>query len=287
MRRVLLSVLAAVSWVLHASALPELDAAREVARLKRYPEARAALEKIVEKDPRNAAACYELGRIIRRQGDAPGYEEAVKWFVRAAELDPKNAVYHSTTGATWLQLAGKTNSVSAAMKGRDALERAVQTDPGLHEAREGLIQFYQRAPWPVGSGSKANAHYEELRKREPDRAFALRVAEKLNAKEYDAAFALCDDALAKNSQSYLALFHYGRTASASGRNLERGLERYQACLALTPSPPGAPSHSQVWHRIGQLQERLQRPAEARAAYEAAVQLEPANQQAANALARLK
>jgi tetratricopeptide (TPR) repeat protein len=241
----------------------------------------------VASDPKNAEACHQLGLVIKARNDLPAYEEALKWLAKAVELEPTNPVYLGDFGGTSLLLASRTNSLSAATKGRDAMEKAVAIDPDYLDAREGLAQFYDRAPWPIGSNAKAAAHLEEIRKRDPERAAILSAVSKARTKDYAAAFNLCDEAIAKRADNYLALYHYGRTASISGQNLERGLECLQRCLKLNPPTPASPTHSNVWQRIGNIQEQLKRPDEARKAYEAALKLDATNSAAASALANLK
>jgi tetratricopeptide (TPR) repeat protein len=264
-----------------------LESARALVAAKKYPEARDALEKIVATEPNNAAACHELGLVIKLRNDNPAYEEAVKWLAKAAQLEPKNAIYLGDFGGSSLQLASRTHSLSAATQGRDAMEKAIAIDPDYLDAREGLFQFYARAPWPLGSAAKAATQLGEIRKRDPIRAMLLSVNEKARAKDYAGAFAICDEVLAKNPNDYNALYYYGRTASVSGQNLERAVAALQKCLTIAPPSPASPTHSNVWNRIGNLQEKLNHPAEARAAYEAALKLDPSNQQAADALAKLK
>lgn len=270
-----------------AFAASPLDDARELVRRKQHAEGRAALEKISETEPTNAAACHELGLVIKLRGDTPAYEEAAKWLAKAVELEPNNPIYLGDFGGVSLQLASRTTSFSAATKGRDAMEKAIALKPDHIEAREGLFQFYQRAPWPLGSSAKAAAQLEAIRKYDPDRATVLNVMAKANAKDYAAAFKLCEEVLGRNPGDHIALYHYGRTAAVSGQNLERGLERLQKCLTLEPPGPASPTHSHVWQRIGNIQEQLQRPGDARTAYETALKLDPNNQQASDALAKLK
>ena len=114
----------------------------------------------------------------------------------------------------------------------------------------------------------------------------LSVLLKVNARDYAAAFKLCDEALARKPNDYVALYHFGRTASISGENLTRGLACLRECLTLEPPTPASPSHSNVWQRLGNVEERLHHPAEARAAYETALKLDASNKQAADALAKL-
>lgn len=283
----------AFSTAVHAAPAPtaaptaELGAAIALFQGKRYPEAREKLEKIVAAEPKNAAACHYLGRTLIARNDNAAFEEGVKWLAQAATLEPHNPIYLGIFGGASLQLAGRTNSLSAATKGREAMEKALAINPDYLEAREGLFQFYERAPWPLGSSAKAATQLAEIRKRDPDLATVLSVLSKTRAKDYSAAFKLCDEVLAKKPENYTALYHYGRSASISGQNLARGLACLQKCLALEPPTPASPTHSNVWQRIGSIQEQLKHPDEARAAYEAALKLDPSNRQASDALAKLK
>ena len=270
-----------------AKATDELNAALALVQAKRYPEACDALEKIVAQDPTNAAACHRLGLVVKLRNDNSAWEEALKWLAKAVELEPNNATYLGDFGGTSLQFAGRTNSLSAATRGREAMEKALTIDPDYLNAREGLFQFYQRAPWPIGSSAKAAIQLEEIRRRDPDLATVLGATSKTNAKDYAAAFKLCEDVLARKPENYIALYHYGRTASASGQNLDRGLACLQKCLTIEPPTPASPTHSHTWQRIGSIQEQLHHPGEARTAYETALKLDPSNQQASEALAKLK
>jgi cytochrome c-type biogenesis protein CcmH/NrfG len=266
---------------------PELKAAIALVTAKRYPEAREALEKIVAADPRNPEACHYLGRVIIARNDNAAFDEGMKWLAKAVELEPKNAVYLGVYGGNLLQMAGRTSSISAATKGRDAMEKALTLDPNYLAARQGLFEFYQRAPWPLGSSAKAAAQLAEIRKSDPDLATILSVLSKTSAKDFVAAFKLCDEVLAKHPENYIALYHYGRAAAMSGQNLERGLTGLKRCLTIEPPSPASPSHSNTWQRIGNIEEQLKHPDEARNAYETALKLDPSNRQASDALAKLK
>ena len=270
-----------------ADATVEFKAALALVTAKRYPEASEALEKIIAADPTNAAACHQLGLVIKRRNDPAAWEEALKWLGQAVELEPGNAIYLGDFGGTSLQFAGRTNSLSAATKGREAMEKALAINPDYLDAREGLFQFYERAPWPLGSSAKAALQLEEIRRRDPDLATVLSVTSRTNAKDYNGAFKLCEEVLARKPEDYTALYQYGRTAALSGQNLERGLAGLQKCLTIEPPTPASPSHSATWQRIGNIQEQLHHSDEARAAYQAGLRLDPGNDQAIAALARLK
>lgn len=264
-----------------------IDDAIELFKAKKFPEARAAFETITSAEPKNAVAASYLGQTLLRRGDPKATDDALPWLEKATILDPTNPTYLFQYGGAQLQLAQKNTSLSAASKGREAMEKAVALKPDYLDAREALFQYYTRAPFFAGgSSSKAAAQLEEIRKRNPDRAVSLDVTTKVNAKEYSAAFKVLDAALAKNPTDYNLLYAYGRTAAVSDLNLAAGLANLQKCLSLTPGP-SSPNHSNVWNRIGNLQEKLKKPAEARAAYETALKLDANNKQAADALGKLK
>jgi tetratricopeptide (TPR) repeat protein len=268
-----------------AAAAP-FDDAVSLFQAKNYPAARAAFEQIATAEPNNAAACHYLGLILLKRGDSTALDDAMTWLEKAVKLEPGNATYLADFGGTSLQLANRNRSYGAATRGRDAMEKAIQLAPDNLDAREGLMQFYERAPWPLGSSAKAAAQLEEIRRRDPDRATALSVTAKANAKDYAAAFRICDTLLAQKPGDYMALYQYGRTASLSGENLERGLACLQKCLTLTPPGPASPQPTHAWHRLGVIQEKLHHRTEARAAYQNAIKLDPTNKPAADALAAL-
>ena len=269
-----------------AAAAP-LDDAIALFKAKQFPDARAALEKITAAEPTNAAAAHYLGLTLLRRGDPQALEVAVPWLEKATVLDPTTAKYFAAYGGSSLQFANQKSSLSAANKGRDALEKAIALDPNDLDSREGVYQFYHNAPWPIGSSSKAAVQLAEIKKRDPDRWANLSISTKVRAKDYAGAFKLMEELIAKNPENYLAHYQYGRTAAVADLNLPAGLTHLQKCLTLTPPGPAAPTHSNVWNRIGNIHEKLKQPTEARTAYETALKLDSANKAAADSLAKLK
>lgn len=280
------AMVASFAWAAESNSV-QMEAALALFQAKRYPEAREALERIVTLEPSNAAAHHYLGRTLILRNDHAALAEGLVPLAKAVELEPNNPIYLGVFGGASLQLAGRSNSLAAATKGRDAMEKALTIDPNYLEAREGLFQFYQRAPWPLGNSAKAAAQLEEIRKRDPDLATVLEVTSRTKANDFATAFQMCEDVLRRNADNYTALYHFGRTASISGRNLERGLECLRRCLTLQPPTPASPTHSHVQQRMGNILEQLNRPDEARAAYETALKLDPGNRQASDALAKFK
>lgn len=253
---------------------------------KKYPEAGAALAKITASEPKNAAAAYYYGMTLRRRGDNTALDDAVPWLAKAAELEPNNATYLADYGGSAMQLASKARSLSGANRGRDAMIRSLELNPDNLQAREGLMQFYSQAPWIAGGRmEKAYAQAEEIRKRDPIRGLTALITLKSGEKKYAEATELCESALKQNPDNYLALYQIGRLASTTGENLDRGLVTLRRCLELVP-PPNQPGHSGAHFRIGVILEKKGDKPAARAAYEAALKLDPKMKLALDALAKL-
>ena len=263
-----------------------LDDAIALFQAKRYPEARAALEELTAADPKNAAAAYFLGMTIRRRGDATAIDEAVPWLAKAIELEPNNATYLADFGGSSMELAGKKASLSSATRGRDAMIRSIELAPDNLKAREGLMQFYVQAPWPLGSSVKALAQADEIYKRDATRGLIALITVKTADKKYTEAIALCEVALKAAPDNYGALFQLGKLASISSEKLDRGLATLRRCLELTPSAKQF-GHPSVHYRIGLILEIKGDKSAARAAYEAALNLDPNLKPAAEALAKLE
>jgi tetratricopeptide (TPR) repeat protein len=150
-----------------ASADSGLEAAVRLYDARQYPEAQADLERLTAARPGDAAAAYYLGMTLRHRGDPRALDDAVAWLEKAVALAPANSTYLGDYGGTCLELADRHHSFSFATRGRNAMEKAVALDPGNLEARQGLMQFYARAPWPLGSVTRARTQADEILRRDP------------------------------------------------------------------------------------------------------------------------
>jgi cytochrome c-type biogenesis protein CcmH/NrfG len=140
---------------------------------RQYAEASAALQAIVAAEPANAPACYYLGMALSHRGDGRALDDAVPWLKKAVDLDPGNHRYVSDYGKTCFQLADRHKSYLFATRGRDATERAVELDPDDLSSRSALMEFFARAPWPLGSPDKARDQASEIARR--NRAVGVRA----------------------------------------------------------------------------------------------------------------
>lgn len=267
---------------------PALTTAIALFDAHRVPEARAQLADIVAKEPENVRALWYLGRsdlAMQRR------EEAADTLAKAAELSPQDhrilADYGSASLLRATELGVSFRALGFARRGRAALEQAVKLAPDAIGYREGLVQFYTRAPgFAGGDFDKAYAHIAEITKRDPARGTVIRATTLASQKRYDEALDSCEKFLADHPDNYLALYTLGRIASETGRELVRGEAALRRCLEITPKIQ-EPDHAGAHYRLGMIAEKNNRPDEARHDYQAALALEPEFPEVKAALARLK
>jgi len=101
--------------------------------------------------------------------EEPLLDAAADWLGKAVRLEPANSAYLADYGDACLSLARRSDSLTLAVRGRDALERAVALDPGALATREGLARFYSEAPFPLGDDARALAQAEAVAARNPRR----------------------------------------------------------------------------------------------------------------------
>ena len=265
-----------------------LDSALALFNAHRVPEAREQFAALAAREPKNVRALWYLGRCELLMQHR---QSAVDTLAKAAELAPANAAIVADYGSASLlrasELGTTFSAIGYARRGRTALEQAVTLAPDIIAYREGLVQFYTRAPGFVGGDfDRAYAHIAEIAKRDPARGAVLRANVLCSEKRYDEALAACDAFLHDHPDTYLALYTIGRIVSETGRDIARGETALRRCLEI-PARPEEPDHAGARYRLGLIAEKDNRPADARREYQAALALEPSLEKAAEALARLK
>ena len=289
---VLLVLAAPAAPVLHAAPAivdsAPLAAAIALFDAKRVPEARAQLADLVAREPKNPRALWYLGQCelkMQRRGAAADI------LARAAELAPADAEILADYGSASLlratELGVTFSAIGYARRGRTALEQAVKLDPTNIDYREGLVQFYTRAPGFVGGDfARAYAHIAEIEKRDPSRGAVIKANTLCSEKRYDEALVACEAFLLTQPDNYLALYTLGRIVSETGHDLARGEQALRRCLQITPRIQ-EPDHAGAHYRLGMIAEKANRPADAIRDYKEALKLEPTLEKAATALARLQ
>jgi cytochrome c-type biogenesis protein CcmH/NrfG len=252
-------------------------------------EAQQALETIAAADPKCADAHFFLAQLALRRNDG---EKAIAAAEQAVALAPDNAAYQHTLGDAFGSSAQKASIFSQfglARKCLAAYQRATALAPSNVDFHQSLFDYYRQAPGIAGGGTdKALAEAATIKQLDPLRgrmAFAtLYTADK----KYDQALAEFAEVLKTSPDDYASLYQVGKLAALSGQFLDRGLASLHRCLELTPPvAPNTPGHAAAQWRIGQILEKKNDPAGARAAYEASLKLDPKFTQAADALIKLK
>ena len=309
-------LITALPRLVSAQASPVIEADK-LFDARKYSDARRLIEPLGKKD---ATAAFLLGKIAMAENDAP---EAVDWLERAVELNPRSSEYYDWLGKAYgsqAQKASKLKQPFLAKKTKNAWEKAIALDPRNLEAKEDMIQYYLQAPGFLG-GDKAKARViaQEIKRQSPYRgafavasvcttlkddacveselkyvianfadsaaAYSSLAAFYANAKQYDKAFALLDQRFKSKPSDASALYAYGRTASMSGQNLDRGADAMRAYIA-APLPNG-PALANAHYRLGMIEEKKGSRELARREYQAALQLNPKLEDAKKALAALK
>ncbi|HZJ00311.1 MAG TPA: tetratricopeptide repeat protein [Gemmatimonadaceae bacterium] len=262
-----------------------------------------------------AQAAFTRGKKALEQNDA---SKAVEFLEKAVSLNPGSSEYYDWLGkayGTQAQRAGRLKQALLARKTKSAWEKAIALDPDNVEARQDIILYYLAAPgFMGGSKEKARAQALEIKKRSafrgalnlasvcaamknltcaetelksaitnyPDSSAGYRALTELyvSQKQYDRAFATIGMRLLAKPADPVALYSYGRTASISGQNLERGEEALRAYLgAPLTSPPPANAH----YRLGLILEKRGDKEGAKREYRSALVLDPYYDEAKKAL----
>ncbi len=264
-----------------------LAAAKKLFESGRYPEARAAFEKIAAAEPQNAEVMFYLGWTAFRLNQP---EESAKLLEKATALDATKSLYFHVLGDAYgvlTQRASVFGKIGWAKKCLAAYDRAVALDPGNLDARAARLSYYWHAPAIVGGGmDKARAEAEEIRQRDPVRGAQGLADLYVSEKQYAEAFAVIDRLVAQYPDNKPVQYQLGRLAAITGQQLDRGATALEAYLRYSPQgrEPGlAAAH---W-RLGMLYARKGDKAAARAEFEAALKLDPGFTAARESLKKLK
>ena len=241
------------------------------------------LTRLAVEDPKNAEVAYVMGLVMNAEKK---YGHGLSWLERAVALAPANERYLADYGGSSLEEADRENSYSLATRGRDAMIKAIGLNPRDVDARDGLMQFYAKAPWPLGDKAEAKQQAQAIAALDPVRGLVAEAFLAITEKRYAEAIALCRRAIAKEPNDYSALYQLGRAASFSGMEIDLGIAALRQCLTLTPTSDDA-GPSAVQYRLGTLFEKKGDYPAAKAAYRAAIQLDPHNKPAVQALDKIR
>jgi cytochrome c-type biogenesis protein CcmH/NrfG len=277
-------------------------------------------EALVKAEPKNAEAWILLTRARLHANKA---EDGIESAEKAVELAPKNSQAYFWLGNAYglrIGQVGMFSKMSMAPKLRDAFEATVKLDPNNLEAREALLQFYLQAPSAMGGGKdKANVQVVEIAKRDAARGHLARaqvfMSEKNTTaalKSYEAAYAAKPSDknirlavgigyqmaerwsesfkhfrawIAQDEKAGPAWYQIGRTSALSGLQVEEGIAALQKYIGM-PHASNEPQNKNAYHRLGQIYAKAGKKAEAKAALQAALKIDPKFSDAKTELGKL-
>lgn len=287
------------------------------------PAAVAHAERVIAGEPAGALAAFYRG--CRAFAGDRGGARAAEHFERAVKLNEGSGTAHDWLGRAYGSQAAGANPITLARLApriRTHFERAVALDPSNAEARAYLAQYFLQAPAMLGgSEQKAWAQIAEVRKLNPYRGGLVAAQTRYQQKdkpgalqEYQAvlaqypdstaamngvagvaselqrfpvAFAAVDGVRARHPDSRPALYTLGRLAAVSGQRLDDGAAALERFLAMGATRPGEPTLANAHFRLGNIHEKRGDRARARAAYQAALALDPKYANARQALDALR
>jgi tetratricopeptide (TPR) repeat protein len=298
-----------------------LDAARRAYEASQYAAAVQFLQSAAAADPQDGEI-YLL--LTKSYIELSQFDAAIQSAERAVLLASQNSQYHQWLGKAYGEKAARASwfsALSLAKKARKEFEIAVKLDERNFAARQDLIEFYCSAPGIVGGGEDkalphiarleeldaSEGHYARGNCRRQKKDFASADTEftkalESGAKAPDLIYDIGDYAL-KQSQPgrLLAVVEAGLKAALSDpradfyraaayilkkeepAEAERLLRAY---LKRAPLRTGYPRPAAAHEWLGRALELQGDPAAARKEYQAALQADPKNKGAHEALKRL-
>lgn len=292
----------------------------------RDPGVLAKAQAFVEANEANARAWVLLARAQLQKGEADDAVESAEQAVELAPNDAQAQLWLGNSLGIRIGQVNMLRKLTMAPSLRDAYEAAVRLDGNLLDARSALIQYYLYPAAPGGGVEKAQAQQVEIARRNPVRGhLAEATIQRVHFEDSAAAMRAIDAAVAAapalpaddidtrvmvgnslvaleryaDARTYYVAWtaaqprhaapHYqlGRLAAISGQYLDvgrAGLERYlDGGLVRGENDP---RDTAAWWRLGQIHAHGGRRDEARTAFNTALRLDPANEEAKKALSAL-
>ena len=206
---------------------------------KNYEKAKAMLEKIIDRNEKNAEAHFYLAYTLFMLKNLDG---AIEECERAVELDNNNADYHFNLGRLYGEDASDASIFRIpflAGKIKDEAETALRLNPNHVGGRILLANFYFQAPGIFGgSYDKAIEHAAIAAKLDEwqGKIFLIRIYNKLE--EYNKAENECkllENINNDNQELQLVLFNeYGFLLIKQNR-IDEAIEKYKKTVSLAPN----------------------------------------------------
>jgi tetratricopeptide (TPR) repeat protein len=314
------AVFLAGSWLAAAADVPE--EARASFASGDYSRAIEVLNRAAATAPNDAAVQHLLARSYF---ESDQFDHAISAAEKSIALQPKNSAYHELLGRAYGEKAGRSgwfSALSLAKKARKEFDLAVQLDERNFSAMQAMIEFDCSAPGIAGGGEdKARPEIQRLSAMDAAEGCYAAGNCRRQKKDYDRADAEFQKALALHPKSADLIYdigdHYMKRSQAERlvvvvkegeradpadprgdfyRAVAYTLQRqtpaesaklFREYIARAPKRNNYPSKAMAHYWIGRIQENQNDPASAKKEYQEAVNLEPKNRLASEALKRLQ
>ena len=299
-----------------------LEAGRRAYEASDYAKAILELQGAAAKEPQNGDVQLLLAKSYLELQER---DPAIKSAEKAVAIDPQNSTYHEWLGRAYGEKADHTtwfSAISLAKKTRKEFETAVQLDGRNYSARQALIEFDCSAPGLVGGGedkalpqikqlaemNAAEGHFAAGNCRRQKKDFAVADEEFAKAleshpKSAELIYDIGDYAVKRSQPEWLLAvadtgervapgdprgkFYRGVALVLKRENLEEAERLLREYAKKAPKRSGYPRPAAVHAWLGRLFEDQNMMEEAAMEFEIALNLDPKNKMAQEALKRLK
>src|SRR5216683_5441893 len=321
----LLAALCIASGAIAATTVKQeasLEVGRRAYEASEYPKAIQALQAAAAVDPKNGDVQLLLAKSYL---ELQQHDPAIKSAERAVAIDPQNSIYHEWLGRAYGEKADHASwfsAISLAKKTRKEFETAVRLDARNYSARQALIEFDCSAPGLVGGGEEkalpqikqlaemdaAEGHYAAGNCRRQKKDFAVADEEFAKAleshpKSAELIYDIGDYAVKRSQPEWLLAvadtgervapgdprgkFYRGVALVLRLENPEEAERLLREYAKKAPKRSGYPRPAAAHAWLGRLFENENRMEDATREFDIALNLDPKNKMAQEALKRLK
>lgn len=299
-----------------------LEAGRRAFESSEYIRAVQVLQQAADREPQNAEIQLLLAKTYYEMQER---DAAINSAERAVALDPKNSNYHEWLGRAYGEKAehsGMFSALSLAKKTHKEFETAVQLNERNFSAAQALIEFDCSAPGIAGGGEDkakplierlagmdaAEGHYAAGNCRRQKKDFVAADTEFTKAleskpKSADLIYDIGDYAMKRSQAEWLieaadagekaepadprGMFYRGVALILQNQKPEQAERLLREYLKKAPIRSAYPRPATVHEWLGKLFENEKQMKAAANEYQAAVNLDPKNKSAREALKRLE
>lgn len=313
------AVLALCAGVSHADVPQE---AKTLFASGDYSKAIEILNRAAETAPNDAAVQHLLARSYF---ESEQFDRAISAGEKSVKLEPNNSGYHELLGRAYGEKAARSgwfSALSLAKKARKEFATAVQLDERNFSAMQAMIEFDCSAPGIAGGGDdKAQPEIQKLseldaaegrygagncRRQKKDYASAdaeFQKALALHPKSVDLIYDIGDYYMKRDQAGGLAMvvkegeradpadprgdFFRAVVLALQKENLAESGKLLREYIARAPKRNNYPSKAMAHYWLGRIEENQNNAASAKREYREALNLEPKNRYASEALKRLQ